>query len=111
MTSVAETAIEECLTDLRAACHRPIDETALLTVVAWLRPQFEQILSHPDGSARWADHGHLMRNNGRYIGALADFFANREDVPVAGINQLTEAYELVRSACRVRASTHSTLPE
>jgi hypothetical protein len=102
MRKISETAIAECVGELRAACRRPIDQPALDTATEWLRPQFETILDHPDGCARWADHGQQMRDNGRYLGALADFFGYRADVSIVSLDQLTQAYELVRAACRVR---------
>jgi hypothetical protein len=102
MNSMPEIAIAECLDELRAACRRPIDADALDAVVGWLRPQFEIILSHPEGRARWADHGQQMRDNGRHLGALADFFGYRSDVPVVTLYELSQAFDMVRGACRVR---------
>lgn len=102
MARLSEKAMSECLVELRAACRRPIDPPALDAVSGWLRPQFEEILDHPDGGVRWADHGHVMRDNGRHLGALADFFGYRADVTVVRVDELKQAFELVRSACRVR---------
>jgi hypothetical protein len=66
-----------------------------------LRPNFERILGHPDGLKRWADHGQRMRNNGRHLGALADFFGDRAGIVDA--EALTRAFALVRQDCTVRA--------
>jgi hypothetical protein len=104
MSSMPDIAIAECVDQLRAACHRPIDPAALDAVVDWLRPQFEAILGHPDGRARWDDHGHRMRENGRHLGALADFFGYRSDVAVVSLYELTQAFDMVRGACRVRVT-------
>jgi hypothetical protein len=95
-------AIAECLEELRAACRRPIDPPALEAVVGWLRPQFDEILGHPEGRARWADHGQQMRDNGRHLGALADFFGHQSNVPVVSLHELAQAFDMVRGACRVR---------
>jgi len=98
---MSEAAIQECVAELRAACRRPIEQPALDTLVGWLRPQFQEILDNPDGPARWADHGRQIRENGRHIGALADFFGHHTDTAVVGINELTQAYRMVRAVCRV----------
>lgn len=111
--TMPDIAIEECLDELRTACRRPIDPPALDTVVGWLRPQFEEILGHPEGRARWADHGQLMRDNGRHLGALADFFGHQANVPIVSLYELAQAFDLVRGACRVRVgrAPDETLPD
>jgi hypothetical protein len=100
--TMPEVAIAECLDELRSACRRPIDPAALDEVVSWLRPQFEAILGCPDGRARWADHGQQMRDNGRHLGALADFFGHQSNVPIVSLDELAQAFGMVRAACRVR---------
>lgn len=101
MPKMSEVAIRECVSEMRAACRRPIDEEALNVLLGELRPNFERILDEPDGGVRWSDHGQRMRDNGRFIGALADFFGNHLDSPVVGIDELTQAFEMVRAACKV----------
>jgi len=101
---MSELAIDECVAELRAACRRPIDQTALDTLIGWLRQNFEWILDHPEGQTRWADHGQQMRDNGRHLGALADFYGHQADVAIVGSDQLSEAFAMVRAACRVRAT-------
>jgi hypothetical protein len=103
MKRLSELAIKECVVELRAACRLPIDEPALATVVGWLRSNFQQILDHPDGAKRWADHGHRMRDNARHLGAFADFFASHNDTSRIGIEELTRGFELVKADCTVRA--------
>lgn len=93
----------QCLTELRAACRRPIDAAALQALAAWLQPNFERILDDPDGRNRWADHGHLMRDNGRHIGALADFLGHLANVEQVGVAQLTPAFQIVSAVCKVGA--------
>jgi len=96
-----EIAMKECVGELRAACRLPIDESALEKFLDPLRPNFERILAHPDGVKRWADHGQRMRNNGRHLGALADFFGDRAGI--VGEDALMRAFQLVRQDCTVRA--------
>lgn len=103
MKKLSEIALKECIAELRAACRLPIDPDALETMMSWVRPQFVQILDHPDGGKRWADHGQQMRDNGRYIGAFADFFAKHTDAPVVGIDEITRAFEMAKADCTVRA--------
>ncbi len=103
MVSMSEFAINECVAELRAACRRPIDEQALERMLDALRPNFKQILDRPEGKAHWTDHGRHMRDNGRYLGALADFFSYQADVDVVGATQLIQAFALVEAACRVGA--------
>jgi hypothetical protein len=100
---LSDVAITECLAELRAACRRPIDEPALDRLIDTLRPNFRQILDRPEGRTHWTDHGKHMRDNGRYLGALADFFSYQADVEVVGPNQLMQAFSWVESACRVGA--------
>lgn len=103
MTRLPDLAIRECLGELRAACRIPIDELALETVVGWLRPNFEQILGHPDGGNRWADHGQRMRDNARHLGAFADFFGSHAGSQTIGLDELKRAFQIVRADCTVRA--------
>lgn len=101
MKTISAIAIDECVAELRAACRRPIDETALETIVARLRPNFERILDNSEGPKRWADYGRQMRSNGRHIGALANFFGDHADQFIIGLDALAPAFDLVRAACRV----------
>src|SRR5256885_2060993 len=103
MASLSEVAIEECVTELRSACRRPIDEPALEILLNGLRPNFRQILDRPEGKAHWTDYGQHMRDNGRYLGALADFFGYQADVAIVGTAQLMQAFTMVEAACRVGA--------
>jgi len=103
MTKMSELAINECILELRAACRRPVDQPALETVIAWVRPDFERILDRLDGRNRWADVGPRMRETGRYIGAFADFFASHTDSAIVGIDELTQAVTMLRADCKVRA--------
>ena len=43
MKRMPDTAIKECVTELRAACRLPIEEAALETLVGWLRPLLEPV--------------------------------------------------------------------
>jgi hypothetical protein len=103
VASLSEFAIQECVGELRAACRRPIEEEALERLLECLRPNFRQILDRPDGKAHWSEHGQHMRDNGRYMGGLADFFGYQADVAVVGANQLMQAFAMVENACRVGA--------
>lgn len=103
MRRLPDLAIKECLRELRAASRLPIDEPALEEVVGWLRPNFERILSGPDGPRRWADHGERMRDNARHLGAFADFFAHHRDSKGIGLAELKQAYQVMRADCTVRA--------
>jgi hypothetical protein len=103
MKKLSEIALKECIVELRAACRLPIDAAALDTMMSWVRPQFAQILDHPDGVKRWADHGQQMRDNGRHVGAFADFFAKHSDVASVGVAEITRAFEMVKADCTVRS--------
>jgi hypothetical protein len=103
MRRLPDTALRECFGELRAACRLPIDETALDALKERVRPNFERILGHPDGPRRWADHGQRMRDNGRHVGALADFYGNRDRL--VGIDALNRAFQAVREDCTVRAES------
>lgn len=105
MKKLSELALQECIVELRAACRLPIDPAALETMMAWVRPQFVQILDHHDGGKRWADHGHQMRENGRYLGTLANFFARHTDAATVGIDEITRAFEMMKADCTVRSES------
>jgi len=100
---MSELAIDECVAEVRAACRRPIDSRALETLIDSLRPRFEDILDHPDGPTRWADHGRRMRDNGRYLGALADFCTHQAAADIVGPSELMRAFSMVENACTVGA--------
>ena len=101
MKRLPEIAIKECVNELRAACRLPIEPAALEVVVGWLRPNFEAILSHPEGGKRWADHGQRMRDNARHLGGFADFFGGRAGN--VGVEELKRALQVIRAECTVRA--------
>jgi hypothetical protein len=101
VSRVPDLAIKECVVELRAACHRPIEPAALDTLVGWLRPNFERILGHVDGAKRWASHGARMRSNARFIGAFADFFG--QEVETIGLEELKRAFLVVKADCTVRS--------
>jgi hypothetical protein len=108
---LSESAMQECVTELRAACRRPIDESALDALLATLRPQFQEILDRHEGRGHWTDHGRQMRDNARYIGCLADFLSYRADTDIVGPRELMEAFAMVRDACRVGAEPAETRPD
>lgn len=101
MKRLPDIAIRECVMEMRAACRLPVEQAALDRLIEQLRPNFERILAHPDGAKRWADHGHRMRDNGRHLGALADFFGSRAGS--VGVEALMRAFQLIREDCTVRA--------
>ena len=103
MKRLPDIAIAECVRELRGSCRLPIDQPALDLLVSWLRPNFEQILGHPDGAKRWADHGHRMRDNARHLGGFADFFGSHTDSGTIGIEELKRAFQVIRADCTVRA--------
>jgi hypothetical protein len=103
MTKMSEVAITECVLELRAACRRPINQLALDTLVGWVRPDFEKILDRTDGKTRWAQVGPRVRETGRHIGALADFFASHAGSAVIGSEEIKQAMTMARADCTVRA--------
>lgn len=103
MKKLSEIALKECIVELRAACRLPIEQVALDTMMSWVRPQFVQILDNVDGARRWADHGAQMRDNGRYLGTLANFFARHTESAAVGIEEITRAFEMLQADCTVRA--------
>jgi hypothetical protein len=103
MRRLPDIAIRECLGELHAACRLPIDQPALEALVERLRHNFDRILAHPDGLKRWADHGQRMRDNARHLGALADFYGNRDGF--VGMHAIERAFQAVREDCTVRAES------
>jgi hypothetical protein len=103
MTKMSDTAITECVLELRASCRRPIDPLALDTLLGWVRPDFERILDRGDGKTRWAQLGPRVRETGRHLGAFADFFASHAESAVVGLEEIKQAVTMVRADCTVRA--------
>jgi hypothetical protein len=103
MSKMSEIAIRECVAELSAGSRRPIDASAVDTLVGWLRPNFEKILDRLDGPRRWAEHGERLRENSRHLGTLADFFGSHAGVDMVGVGELSNAMKLVRADCTVRA--------
>lgn len=103
MRRLPDIAIRECVGELRAACRLPIDGPALDALVEKLRHNFDRILGHPEGLQRWANVGQRMRDNARHIGALANFYANRDGF--VGPDALNRAFDDVRKDCTVRAES------
>jgi hypothetical protein len=103
MKRLPDIAIKECTAELRAACRLPVDQAAIELLESWLRPNFERILAHPEGGKRWADHGQRMRDNARYLGTFADFFASHAGCEQVGGDELTRAFQVIRADCTVRA--------
>ena len=101
MRRLPDIAIRECVSELRAACRLPIDEPALEKLIERLRHNFDRILTHQDGPKRWADHGQRMRDNARHLGALANFYGNRDGF--VGPDALNKAFDAVHDDCTVRA--------
>jgi hypothetical protein len=103
MTKTSERAIAECVAELRGACRRPIEPSAVETLVGWLRPQFERILDRSDGPTRWAQHGQRLRESSRHMGALADFFGSHAGAESVGLGELTPAVAMMRADCTTKA--------
>ena len=103
MRRLPDIAMRECFGELRAACRLPIDEAALQALMERVRPNFERILGHPDGPRRWSDHGQRMRDNGRYVGTMAEFYVNRDRM--VSTEALNRAFAAVREDCTVRAES------
>jgi hypothetical protein len=103
MSRMSDIAINECVIEMRAACRKPIEQPALETVIGWVRPEFERILDRPEGKARWAEFGPRVRETGRFVGALAEFFASHAEVSIVGIDELANAMTMTRADCTIRA--------
>ena len=96
---LSQSAIEECLRELRAACRMPIDDAAIDAADRLMRPQFEKLLDNAKGAQQWAVDGPLMRDNGRFVGTFAEFFANRQSKSSVGAGELMAAIQIVRAQC------------
>lgn len=104
MRKLSDLAFDEILTEIKAACHLPIDEAALDTVIGRLRVNFERNLDHPAGWKLWGDAGQRVRNYARHLGAFADFFAGHVGATVVGTDELTSAFKIIRADCTIQAS-------
>lgn len=103
MSKMSEIAIRECVAELHAGSRRPIDASAVDTLVAWLRPNFEKNLDRLDGPRRWTEHGARVRETSRHIGTLADFFGSHAGVARITLGELSNAMKLIGADCTVRA--------
>lgn len=99
--SLPQQAVEECRRELLSACRMPIEPEALTFVVNLLHHRFEELLGDAkEGPRRWTAAGPLMRDNSRFLGAFAEFFANREGKELVGQDDLMLALQLVRAQCQ-----------
>ena len=92
-------AMNECKAWIRAACKSPMVEGALDQVLEPLRDKFQMRLDGADGPKTWADDTPKMRDNGRYMGVFAEFFAQGE--PAVTVKHLEAALCLVSAKCTV----------
>lgn len=111
MWKLSDIAFEECVTELKAACRMPIDESALESVIGRLRSNFQRHLDQPAGWKRWADYGQRVRNSARHLGAFADFFGNHAGASVVGSDELTSALKVIRAECIIQASVRPLAAE
>ena len=103
MRRLPDIAFRECVNELRAACRLPIDDRALDELLEPLRANFDRILGGPEGPKRWADVGQRMRDNGRHLGALADFYGSPDGF--VGPDALNKAFTAIKDACTVDVET------
>jgi hypothetical protein len=97
---LSEQAIGECVRELKAACRLPIKNNALLDIISLVRQNFEEQLDDPaEGPRRWVRDGPKLRDNGRFMGALAEFFTNREGKTDVGFGELLAALLIVQVKC------------
>ena len=100
---MSEVAINECVAELRAACRRPINETAS----NGCSTRLTELQADPDGlKERSIDRAWTAYARQRLLPALADFFSYQSDVDIVGDTQLIPG---VRhgAACRVGAPASS----
>jgi hypothetical protein len=90
---------------MKAACRMEIDKQAVDEL--WTRDfkkRFEQLLDDPvEGPRRWATDGPLLRDNGRFIGTFAEFFANRNQKDRVELPELLIATTIVSRTCEAFA--------
>jgi hypothetical protein len=86
---------------MEAACRIKIDEQAVNELWSLdFKKQFEELLNDPvEGPKRWATDGALLRDNSRFIGAFAEFFANRQQKDSVGLPELLIATTIVSRTC------------
>lgn len=97
--TLGQQAIEECLRELVSACRMPIKSGALTPIVKMFDRRFRELLDADDGPRVWARTGPLMRDNSRFLGTLAEFFANRNGKARVELEDLNAALQLVRDQC------------
>ena len=68
------------------------------------KKRFEELLVDPiDGPKRWAADGPQLRDNGRFIGTFAEFFANRNKKSRVELEELLIATTIVSTTCEAVA--------
>ena len=81
-----------------------VDEADLEAFVELFAADFDHMLSHEQGEARWRKDGPRVKELGRYLGTFADFFASSA-TPKRPVRtpDLKEALAIIKPRC--------TLPE
>jgi len=89
----------------------PFQPQAVERLLALVRPDFQRMLDDGDGvppeqqkgPRRWVADGPKLRDNGRFVGTLAEFFANREQKDHVGFGELFVALLIVQVECSAGA--------
>jgi len=99
-TTLAEQAREECRREIKAACRIGLDASTLDSFMDRFMGNFKRLCTDDEaGNKFWARIGQNMRDNGRYIGTFADFFARNKKPAVVSLDDLNLSLILVRALC------------
>lgn len=98
--TLAEQAREECRREIESACRVDLDPAVLAEFLDLFSGNFRRLCTdNGDGHKYWAKVGQLMRDNGRYIGTLAEFFAKNRRPKQVQVGDLYKALAIVRAEC------------
>ena len=78
----------------------PIKPAGLSSFVSLFKNRFDELLGGKGGPNQWAVAGPLMRDNSRFVGTFAEFFANRKQKAFVDRDELMLAVALVKVQCQ-----------
>jgi len=101
--NLSELALDLCKEWIRAGVTRvPLNEKDLDRFTAQFLPDFVKLLDGPRGAAVWRRDGQFVRQLGRYIGTIAEFYAVASGTlePVR-MEHLRRALAVIRPECQL----------
>jgi hypothetical protein len=111
MSQLSERAREECRREIVAACRLSMDAGVLDAFLDKFTANFVRLCDGPNGATYWAQHGQAMRDNGRFIGTIAEYLAKNKAPRTVSMHELMVGLIIVRATCDDRLHLPATVTD